>query len=85
MDKTEHKTFGTPDETREFPNGRAEVLNVGGGQVGRLTFQPGWRWSTDVKPIAGTSSCEAPHFQYHLSGRLAILMDDGTVLPHGLI
>jgi hypothetical protein len=78
MDKTEHKTFGTPDETREFPHGRAEILDVGGGQVGRLTFQPGWRWSSDVRPIAGTSSCEAPHFQYHVSGRLAILMDDGT-------
>jgi hypothetical protein len=78
MDKTEHKTFGSPDETREFPHGRAEILDVGGGQVGRLTFQPGWRWSNDVKPIAGTSSCDAPHFQYHVSGQLAILMDDGT-------
>jgi hypothetical protein len=78
MEKTEHKTFGSPDETREFPNGRAEILNISGGQVGRLTFQPGWRWSTDVKPIAGTESCEAPHFQYHVSGQLGILMDDGT-------
>jgi hypothetical protein len=83
MDKTEHKTFGSPDETREFPNGRAEILNVGGGQVGRLTLLPGWRWSNDVKPIAGTSSCEAPHFQYHVSGRLAILMDDGTEFVAG--
>jgi hypothetical protein len=83
MDKTEHKTFGSPDETREFPHGRAEILDVGGGQVGRLTFEPGWRWSTDVRPIAGTSSCEAPHFQYHVSGRLAILMDDGTEFVAG--
>jgi hypothetical protein len=83
MDKTERKGFGSPDETREFPNGRAEILNIGGGQVGRLTFQPGWRWSADVGPIAGTGSCEAPHFQYHLSGRLAILMDDGTELTAG--
>jgi hypothetical protein len=78
VDKTEHKTFGSPDETREFPNGRAEILNVGGGQVGRLTFQPGWRWSSDVKPIAGTASCQAPHLQYHAGGGLAISMDDGT-------
>jgi hypothetical protein len=78
MDKTEHKSFQAPDETREFPHGRAEVLNVGGGQVGRLMFEPGWRWSNDVKPIAGTASCEAPHFQYHVTGRLAILMDDGS-------
>lgn len=78
MQKTEHGTFQTPDEVREFPNGRAEILNAGGGQVGRLIFQPGWRWSDHVKPIAGTASCEAPHFQYHVSGRLAIRMDDGT-------
>jgi hypothetical protein len=78
MDKTEHRSFEAPDETREFPRGRAEILNIGGGEVGRLVFQPGWRWSTDVQPIAGTGSCEAPHFQYHVSGRLAIRMDDGT-------
>jgi hypothetical protein len=79
MAKTsERKTFSKPDETREFPHGRAEILNIGGGAVGRLVFQPGWRWSTDVKPLAKTTSCEAPHFQYHLSGRLGIRMDDGT-------
>jgi len=75
---TEHKSFATPDETRTFPHGEAEILNIGGGQVGRLVFQPGWRWSHDVKPIAHTESCEAPHFQYHVSGVLRILMDDGT-------
>ncbi|MGZ3481229.1 MAG: cupin domain-containing protein, partial [Myxococcaceae bacterium] len=67
-----------PDETREFPRGRAEILNIGGGAVGRLVFHPGWRWSEHVKPMAGTASCEAPHFQFHLSGRLGIRMDDGT-------
>jgi hypothetical protein len=80
---TEHRSFGTPDETREFPNGHAEILKIGGGEVGRLVFEPGWRWSNDVKPIANTESCEAPHFQYHLSGRLAIRMDDGTELVAG--
>ena len=75
---TEHKTFGRPDETREFPNGRVEILKVGGGQVGRLVLKPGWRWSNDVKPLANTKSCEAPHFQYHISGKLGIRMDDGT-------
>ena len=59
------------------------ILKVGGAEVGRLVFNPGWRWSTDVKPIAKTSSCEAPHFQYHLSGKLGIRMDDGTEFVAG--
>jgi len=75
---SEQKQFGKPDEIREFPNGRAEILNIGGGNVGRLVLQPGWRWSKDVKPLAKTTSCEAPHFQYHVSGRLGVRMDDGT-------
>jgi hypothetical protein len=77
---TERKQFSAPDETREFPNGKAEILVIGDAEVGRMTFLPGWRWSNDVKPIAGTDSCHAPHFQYHVSGRLAIHMDDGTEL-----
>lgn len=76
--RTEHKTFGSPDETRTFPNGRAEILNVSGAAIGRLVLQPGWRWSKDLKPIAGTDSCQTPHFLYHVSGRVAIRMDDGT-------
>ena len=76
--QTEHKSFTKPEEVREFPHGRAEILKVGGSEIGRLVFQPGWRWSNDVKPISNTASCEAPHFQYHVSGRLAIRMDDGT-------
>jgi quercetin dioxygenase-like cupin family protein len=70
--------MGKPDETRKFEKGRMEVVNVGGGSVGRLTFEPGWRWSTHMKAAAGTKSCEAPHFQYHISGELGIKMDDGT-------
>ena len=76
--QTEHKTFAQPEEVREFPHGRIEMLTLGGSPVGRLVLEPGWRWSNDVKPIAPTDSCEAPHFQYHVSGRIGIRMDDGT-------
>jgi hypothetical protein len=83
MQQTEHRSFEAPDETRPFPNGRVEIVKVGDGIIGRLVLEPGWRWSNDVKPIANTSSCEAPHFQYHVSGRLAIRMDDGTEFVAG--
>jgi hypothetical protein len=74
----ELKNFGKADEVREFPKGRVELVNIGGATIGRAVFEPGWRWSTSVMPIAGTKSCEAPHFQYHVSGVLRILMDDGA-------
>lgn len=80
MDGTELKSFAEPDEVRDFPKGRVELVKIGGGVVGRATFEPGWRWSESVQPIAGTDSCEAPHFQYHVSGVLKVVMDDGTEL-----
>ena len=80
MSEAELKNFGKPDEVREFPKGRVELIKVGGAMVGRAVFEPGWRWATSVQPLAKTKSCEAPHFQYHVSGVLKILMDDGTEL-----
>ena len=80
MKSAELKNFGEPDEIREFPNGRLELVTVAGSAIGRGIFKPGWKWSTSVKPIAKTKSCEAPHFQYQISGVMHIVMDDGTVL-----
>ncbi|MGE0601175.1 MAG: cupin domain-containing protein [Dehalococcoidia bacterium] len=74
----EEKTLNKPDETRRFEKGRVEVVSIGGGTVGKGTFEPGWKWSTHVKPIAKTEWCQAPHFQYQISGRLHIVMEDGT-------
>ncbi|THF63268.1 cupin domain-containing protein [Pseudothauera rhizosphaerae] len=79
-ERAELKAFDRPDEIREFPKGRLELVKVGGAMIGRAVFQPGWRWSESVKPIARTASCEAPHFQYHVSGILMVRMDDGTEL-----
>lgn len=78
MNAAELKSFGTPDEVREFPKGRLELIKIGGATIGRAVFQPGWRWSTSVQPIAKTASCQAPHFQYQVSGVLRVRMDDGT-------
>ncbi len=92
-EKAELKSFGKPDEVREFPKGRVELVKIGGATIGRATFEPGWKWSTSVQPLAKTTSCEAPHYQYHVSGILMVKMDDGTLveckpgdvslLPHG--
>ena len=83
MPQVEFKDFGKSDEVRTFPHGRIELLKIGGGTVGRMTLEPGWRWSNDVKPIAGTEWCEAPHFQYLVSGRLHVVMQDGREFDVG--
>ena len=89
----ELKKLGNPDETRTFEHGRVDLVRIGDAEIGRLTLEPGWRWSDHVRPIAGTQWCEAPHFQYHVAGTLRILMADGqqfdavpgdvTALPQG--
>ncbi len=77
MKKMEVKSLNAPEEVRKFDKGKLELVNVGGATIGRAVFEPGWRWSTSVKPIVNTKSCEAPHFQYHVSGTLKVVMDDG--------
>lgn len=77
-DVSDKKSFDKPEEVREFPNGKLEIINIGGVTIGRATFLPGWRWTTSIQPLAKTKSCEAPHFQYHVAGVLKVQMDDGT-------
>jgi quercetin dioxygenase-like cupin family protein len=73
------KSLDSPDETRPFVDkGRTDIVKLGDVTVGRGVFEPGWRWSEHVKPIAGTESCEAPHTGYVLSGRMRVRMDDGA-------
>jgi quercetin dioxygenase-like cupin family protein len=72
------KSFTNPDEVRTPPKARVEVVNLGGTQVMRATFEPGWKWSESVKPIAGTESCQVAHLMYQMTGRMIIRMDDGT-------
>ena len=83
MANAEHMGFDAPEEVRDMPLGRAEIIKIGGGQVMRMTLQPGWRWSEHVKPIAGTELCQAPHFQYSVSGRIGVRMADGTEFEVG--
>jgi hypothetical protein len=78
IENYEQKNFSAPDEVRQFPKGRVELVKIGNATVGRAIFEPGWRWSTCVQPLAKTKSCEAPHFQYQVSGVLRVKMDDGS-------
>lgn len=73
------KNIDRPEEVRPFEagKGRLDLVDLGGVPVGRAVFEPGWRWSEHVKPIAKTDSCEAAHTGYVVSGRITILMDDG--------
>jgi uncharacterized cupin superfamily protein len=79
MASVESKRFESPDETRPFEGkGKAEIVEIAGHTVGRGTFEPGWKWSENVKPIAGTDSCEVSHLGYVLSGSMKVHMDDGS-------
>ena len=83
MANVEQKDLNKPDEVRKFEKGHVEVVNIGGGVVGRAVFQPGWRWSEHVKPVAKTELCEAPHFGFTISGRARIKMADGVEYDTG--
>lgn len=83
MAASEQKRFAAADEVRTFEKGKAELVKIGGGVVGKLTLEPGWRWSTHLKPMVKTEWCEAPHFQYHVSGRIHVKMKDGKEFEAG--
>jgi class 3 adenylate cyclase len=77
MPRPRFKSFSHPDEVRPLPKGRAEIINLGDTTVVRASFDPGWRWSTDVGPLAKTRTCQVHHLGYAVSGIAHALMDDG--------
>jgi uncharacterized cupin superfamily protein len=79
MADVEVKNFDSPDETRQFEGkGQANVVQLAGRTVARGVYEPGWKWSNNVKPIAQTDSCEVSHLGYCVSGRMKIYMNDGS-------
>jgi hypothetical protein len=74
----EAKNLDSPEDKRSFEHGELRMVQVGGTTIGRAVLNPGWRWSTDVKPLVGTQSCQVSHTAYIISGRLRVRMDDGT-------
>jgi hypothetical protein len=76
--RAEWKNFSQSDQSRTFGHGKVEFVKLGSCVIRRMTLEPGWRWSRDMGPIAKTEWCEASHFQYHVTGRLRVQMEDGT-------
>lgn len=72
------KSFAHADETRTPPNTTIEVVRLEGGTLARVTFQPGWRWSNDIKPVVKTDLCQARHRGVMISGTLHIVHADGS-------
>jgi hypothetical protein len=78
MAGVESRNFESPDETRAPEKTTVELVNLGGGQIGRYTFQPGWRWSECIKPVVKTESCQVEHVGYVVSGGLHVEHEDGS-------
>ena len=74
----EKRPMTSPDETKTFDKGKVEVVKLGDLTINRNTFEPGWRWSTSVKPLAKTDSCQVHHIGYILSGTLRVAPEDGN-------
>jgi mannose-6-phosphate isomerase-like protein (cupin superfamily) len=77
------RSFDQPDEVRTPDRTRIEVVRLGSQSAARITFQPGWRWSTSIKPVVGTESCQARHVGTIVSGRMRVVHDDGTEVEAG--
>lgn len=78
-----HKNFDTPDEQHQPGRGQVAVVNAGGVILRRLTFQPGWRWTEDVKPTAQSDLCQIPHVNVHIAGKMGVKMKDGNEFEFG--
>jgi hypothetical protein len=74
----ETRNFESPDETRTPEKTTVELVNLAGGQIGRYTFEPGWRWSECIKPVVQTDTCQVEHIGYVVSGRIHVTHDDGS-------
>jgi hypothetical protein len=85
MTKLVRMSLDAPEETRPFEGGTGllQVVNLERGAVGRATFQPGWKWSEHVKPIARTDSCQAAHTCYFVSGRMMVVTDEDESMEYG--
>jgi hypothetical protein len=83
VNRCQTKSHDKPDEVRAPDQTRVEVVRLQGYTIGRLIFQPGWRWSQCVNPVVHTGSCQVAHVGYSVSGRVTVRMNDGTQTTTG--
>jgi class 3 adenylate cyclase len=83
MPRLQAKTFDSPDEVRDLPKLHAQIVELDEATVGLSRFEPGWQWSKDLRPVAGTDSCQFRHLGYSMSGTLHVVMNDGQTLDIG--
>jgi class 3 adenylate cyclase len=79
----QRRRFSDSQDVRTTGRGRVEVVELGDRSIARLVWQPGWRWSVDVSPIAGTELCQFHHLGYASSGLIRVQMPDGLELEIG--
>lgn len=77
------KSFDNPEETRTPPKTKVELVDLGTVTAARITFEPGWRWSECIKPVAGTDNCQARHVGAVSAGRIHVVHEDGTEFDVG--
>ena len=77
------KSFDKPDDTRSFEHGRVDMVHLAESSAARAVFEPGWKWSTSIKPIAGTDSCQNHHVGYCLEGAIHVVHESGEELDIG--
>ena len=83
MISVEAKSFDNADEVNNrFANALIQSVNIRGQRVNKLTLQPGWKWSVDVKPSIGTVTCQASHLGLILSGEICCVHDDGQTVSY---
>ena len=81
--KAATKRSETPDETRELEHGRIDIVHPAGSTAAHVTFEPSWRWATDIKPLVGTDSCQAHHVGHCVEGSLHVVTDEGSEFDIG--
>jgi uncharacterized cupin superfamily protein len=77
------KDFSSPDGGGEMKGVKQSYIDLGPYRVSKWEFQPGWKWSVDIKPMMGTEWHEDPHLMYIISGRQKVQMKDGTEIEYG--